>query len=168
MACARVVQATCLVLPVLVLSHGLEHLCVFFQVMVLGATNRPQDLDEAVLRRFSRRIFCDLPNRQARKQILDVSLLLCLQLCLAVDSPPALCCSVLAIITLILAPCDASCSPSDIYAKQVSEACITGRTPPTFSMQCDCAVWQTEGQLCLTCNVINFLPVGHFVWGVHG
>lgn len=50
-------------------------------VQVLGATNRPQDLDEAVLRRFDRRLFVDLPNKGARKEILEVrqgsSLLLC-------------------------------------------------------------------------------------------
>jgi SpoVK/Ycf46/Vps4 family AAA+-type ATPase len=40
--------------------------------MVLGATNRPQDLDEAALRRFSRRIMVDLPDKAARKAILKV------------------------------------------------------------------------------------------------
>ena len=38
---------------------------------MLGATNRPQDLDEAVLRRFQRRIFCDLPSAKDRSAILE-------------------------------------------------------------------------------------------------
>ena len=42
------------------------------RVIVLGATNRPQDLDEAVLRRFQRRIFCDLPSAKDRTAILKV------------------------------------------------------------------------------------------------
>ena len=39
-----------------------------------------QDLDEACLRRFGRRIFCDLPSRPARQQILQVTIAYCTDL----------------------------------------------------------------------------------------
>ena len=44
------------------------------RVVVIGSTNRPFDLDEAVLRRLPRRIFVDLPDLASREAILNVSL----------------------------------------------------------------------------------------------
>merc|ERR1712062_348124 len=40
------------------------------KILVMGATNRPQDLDDAVLRRFSKRIYVRLPGKDARVQML--------------------------------------------------------------------------------------------------
>ncbi|KAG9344266.1 hypothetical protein JZ751_010935 [Albula glossodonta] len=40
------------------------------RVLVMGATNRPQELDEAVLRRFAKRVYVGLPSEETRFNLL--------------------------------------------------------------------------------------------------
>ncbi len=43
-------------------------------VTVLGATNRPWDLDEALRRRFEKRIYIPLPNIKGREELFKINL----------------------------------------------------------------------------------------------
>lgn len=44
--------------------------CESERILIVGATNRPQELDEAARRRFVRRLYIPLPDANARKTIL--------------------------------------------------------------------------------------------------
>ena len=44
------------------------------RVMVLAATNRPWDLDEAFRRRLEKRIYIPLPNEKGRLQLFNINL----------------------------------------------------------------------------------------------
>ena len=49
------------------IEYGL--IAALIAVVIIGATNRPFDIDDAILRRFSIHIHLDLPNPAARKHV---------------------------------------------------------------------------------------------------
>ena len=42
------------------------------RILVVGATNRPKDLDKAARRRLVKRLYVPLPDEFARKQIIEI------------------------------------------------------------------------------------------------
>ncbi|KAG5518829.1 hypothetical protein PMAC_002359 [Pneumocystis sp. 'macacae'] len=46
----------------------------FMRILILGATNRPNDIDEAILRRMPKRFFISLPDTFQRKKLLELFL----------------------------------------------------------------------------------------------
>lgn len=40
------------------------------RILIVGATNRPQELDEAARRRFTKRLYIPLPEQKAREELL--------------------------------------------------------------------------------------------------
>ncbi len=41
------------------------------RILIIGATNLPQELDDAVRRRFIKRLYIPLPNHQSRAQLME-------------------------------------------------------------------------------------------------
>ncbi|KAL5009377.1 hypothetical protein ScPMuIL_014958 [Solemya velum] len=41
------------------------------RILIMGATNRPQELDDAVLRRFTKRVYVSMPGKETRKIMLE-------------------------------------------------------------------------------------------------
>ena len=44
------------------------------RILIIGATNKPWDLDEAIISRFQKRIYVPLPDKQARERIFQIHL----------------------------------------------------------------------------------------------